>query len=65
METQLNKLRGIVTIKRGKVTFLKNVTDLQTAFIGNGDPDTVLKTLADAGWKLEGDYELKIYKNID
>jgi len=65
METQPQQLRGIVTIKRGKVTFLKNVTDLQTAFIGNGDPDTVLKTLADAGWKLEGDYELKIYKNID
>ena len=59
------QLHGLVTIKQGKVTLLKNVTDLNAAIIGNGDPVTVLKSVADAGWTLYGDYQLKIYKNPD
>ena len=39
--------------------------DLHAAIVGNGDPVHVFKSLADAGWKLYGDYELKIYKNSD
>jgi hypothetical protein len=58
-----SQLHGTVTIKDGKVTYLKNVTDLNAAIIGNGDPTHVLKSLTDAGWKLYGNYELKIHKN--
>ena len=58
-----NQLHGIVSVKEGKVTYLKNVSDLTAAAVGNGDPVHVFKTLADAGWKLYGDYELKIYKD--
>jgi hypothetical protein len=39
---------------------LKNVTEMNAAIVGNGDPAYVLKTLADAGWKVQGDYELRI-----
>ena len=49
-------------IKNGKVTLLKNVSDNYAAIIGAGDPVQVLKTLSDEGWKLGGDYELRIYK---
>lgn len=62
MDGKLGQVNGLVTIKRGKVTLLKNVTELHAAIIGDGDPATVLRSLADAGWKLYGDYELKIYK---
>lgn len=55
-------LCGFVYVKNGTVTLLKNVSDNYAAIIGNGDPVHVLKMLSDAGWKLDGDYELKIYK---
>jgi hypothetical protein len=59
----LRQAGGHHSAMREKVTFLKNVTDLNAAIVGNGDPVLVLKSLADAGWKIYGDYELKIYKN--
>ena len=55
-------IHGIVTIRDGKVMLLKNVSDLHAAVVGAGDPVTVLKSLADAGWKIDGDYDLRISK---
>jgi hypothetical protein len=63
MDEPKEQLHGTVTIKNGKVTLLKNVTDMNRAIVGNGDPAHVLKSLVEDGWKLYGDYELKIYKN--
>jgi hypothetical protein len=63
MGTQPQQLHGIVTIRQGKVILLENVSELGAAAADNGDPVTVLKSLADAGWKLSGDYELKILKD--
>jgi hypothetical protein len=65
MKSHPEQVNGLVTIKQGKVTLLKNVSELKAAIIGRGDPVTVLKSLADAGWKLYGDYELKIRKDLD
>ena len=59
-----NQLHGVMTIKDGKVMLLKNVTDMNAAIIGGGNPVHVFKALSDAGWKLYGDYELRIYKNV-
>ena len=61
---QKPQLHGLITIKDGKVTKLKNVIDPNAAIVANGDPVHVLKSLADVGWKLYGEYELKIYKTI-
>jgi hypothetical protein len=65
MKTHPEQVNGLVIIKQGKVTLLKNVSELHGAILGHGDPLTVLKSLADAGWKLYGDYELKIRKDSD
>jgi hypothetical protein len=42
------------------VAHLKNVTDLNAAYVVNGDLHSVLQTLAKAEWTLQGDYELVI-----
>jgi len=64
MSDEPRQLHGTVTIKDGKVTLLKNVSEMNAAIIGNGDPALVLQRLAEAGWRLYGNYELKIYKNV-
>ena len=47
----------VVTIKNGKVTKLKN----NAVILADGDPaHVVLRTLFDAGWEIQGDYELTI-----
>jgi hypothetical protein len=55
-------VHGVVTIRNGKVTLLKNVSELHASAIGAGDPWTILKSLADAGWRVDGDYDLKIIR---
>jgi hypothetical protein len=57
-----NQTQGIVVVKHGKVTNLKNITDMNAAIVGRGDLEKVLADLVKAGWTLEGDYELKITK---
>jgi hypothetical protein len=55
-----HRVHGTITIKAGKVTFLKNVSDLTGAIVGDGDLARILNDLAQAGWKLDGDYALQI-----
>jgi hypothetical protein len=55
-------LHGIVTVKDGKITYLKNLSEWNSALVDKADPVEVLTKLAKAGWKLEGDYELKVCK---
>ena len=54
-----DRIHGTITIKNGKVVFLKNIADLNAPILGNADLHGVLQRLSDAGWKLEGDYELE------
>ena len=58
-------VNGMITVKDGKVAYLKNVTDLNAANVASGDLHIVLQTLAKAGWKLQGDYDLVISKLAD
>lgn len=44
------------------MTLLKNVSELHAAAIDAGDPWTVLKSLADAGWRVDGDCDLEIIR---
>jgi hypothetical protein len=53
---------GIITVRSGKVTNLKNITDMNAAIVGQGDLEKVLTDLVKAGWTLQSDYELKIIK---
>jgi hypothetical protein len=46
---------------QGKVTELKNVTDLEWAVVDHGDVRQVLRKL-EAGSQVEGDYQLRITK---
>jgi hypothetical protein len=57
-----NQIQGIIVVKSGKVTNLKNITDMNAAVVGQGDLEKILTDLTKAGWTLEGDYELRITK---
>jgi hypothetical protein len=57
-------VNGIITVRDGRVTLLKNVTDFKAA-VTSEDLLQVLQTLAGAGWKLDGDYELKISRRTE
>jgi hypothetical protein len=58
-------LNGVITVKNGKVAHLKNVTDLNVAYVCQGDLHSVLQTLAKPGWTLQGDYELVISRMVE
>jgi hypothetical protein len=55
-------LQGVVIIKNGSVTLLKNLSEMNVAIVDYADPVKVLATIANAGWRLGGDYELSVYK---
>jgi hypothetical protein len=57
------RIRGIVTVKNGQPTYVKNISELSGAIVGNEDLASTLRKLFDAGWCLEGDYELQVIKD--
>ena len=57
-------IKGTITVRDGKQTGVKNLSQSDPAFalVPNEDLARTLKKLFDAGWRLEGDYELTISK---
>jgi hypothetical protein len=57
-------LHGAIIVKDGKVILLKNITDLKASVTGE-TLHSVLQTLSNAGWKLNGDYELVLSRIVE